>query len=126
MAKKLNYDSKTLLNIKFSPAEKGYDALEVDQVFDKIIEDYNAFVTSFNELAEQNKLQSEKLSELKEQHEKTLFELAAVKKQLETLKKTSGVTDDNYRLMTKVSAYERVLHRKGVDLKKALSDPDNC
>ena len=42
MAKKLNYDTQALLNFKFKPSDKGYDALEVDQVFDKIIEDYNA------------------------------------------------------------------------------------
>ena len=42
MANKLNYDGKSLLNIKFSPDQKGYDPLEVDQVLDKIIKDYES------------------------------------------------------------------------------------
>ena len=126
MEKKLNYDSEKLLNFKFSPALKGYNTDEVDKVFDDVISDYEAFISEINELTEQNKSQEEKLKELKEQYDRINFELASVKKQLNTLKKTSAVTDDNYHLVTKVTAYERVLHRKGIDLKKALSDPDNC
>ena len=126
MAKKLNYDSEKLLNFKFSPALKGYNTDEVDEVFDKVISDYESFTSSLNELAEQNKSQEKQLKDLKEQYDRINFELASVKKQLATLRKTSGITDDNYRLVLKVSAYERVLHRKGIDLKKAFSDPDNC
>ena len=34
MAKKFNYDSEALLNIMFSPSNAGYDADEVDDVFE--------------------------------------------------------------------------------------------
>ena len=121
-----NYDPKTLLNIKFSPSNAGYDDDEVDLVFDKMIADYETFIEERDELVKAKETEAEKYAKLKEEHERTEYELASVKKQLAALKKTSGVTDDNYHLVMKVTAYERVLHRKGIDLKKALSDPDNC
>ena len=126
MAKKLNYDSKQLLNFKFSPKAKGYDPLEVDQVFDKIIKDYESLIESINEITKRNESQDKKYNDLKKEHEQLLLDYASLKKQFDILKKQSGVTDDNYRLLSKVAAYEKVLHRKGIDLKKALSDPDNC
>ena len=126
MGKKLNYNPESLLNFKFSPALKGYNTDEVDKVFDKIISDYEAFIASYDELLAKCEKQDIKCAELKEQLDRVTFELANVKKERDILKKTSNINEDNYKLFTKVAAYERVLHRKGVDLKKALSDPDNC
>ena len=126
MASKLNYDSKEILNVKFSAAPKGYDPLEVDQTFDKIIEDYNAFVSMINEVKIQNEKQQVKIEELKSELEKTRIELINMKKQYDLLKSTSAVSDDNIKLLTKIAAYEKVLHKRGINLKKALSDPDNC
>ena len=126
MAKKFNYDSEALLNIRFSPSNAGYDADEVDDVFDKMIKDYDSFNELCENLAKQKDQEAEKFKSLKEDYDRLEFELASVKKQLALLKKTSGITDDNYHLVMKVNAYERVLHRRGIDLKKALSDPDNC
>ena len=126
MASKLNYDSKTLLNFKFSPKEKGYDPLEVDQVFDRIISDYDALTKEISELVIENEKKQSKIDELKKELDRVNFELASIKKQFNTLKKASTINEDNYKLVTKVAAYERALYRKGVDLKKALSDPDNC
>ena len=126
MASKLNYDSKTLLNCKFSPKEKGYDPLEVDQVFDRIINDYDALTKEISELVIENEKKKSKIDELKKELDRVNFELASIKKQFNTLKKASTINEDNYKLVTKVAAYERALYRKGVDLKKALSDPDNC
>ena len=126
MASKLNYDSKTLLNFKFSPKEKGYDPLEVDQVFDRIINDYDALTKEISELVIENEKKQSKIDELKKELDRVNFELASIKKQFNTLKKASTINEDNYKLVTKIAAYERALYRKGVDLKKALSDPDNC
>ena len=126
MAAKLNYDAKQILNIKFSPKEKGYDPLEVDQIFDNIIKDYESFTSQLKEVVIQNEKQKETIKELKEDLDSATFELASLKKQFASLKKKSSINDDNYKLITKVAAYEKVLHRKGIDLKKALSDPDNC
>ena len=126
MANKLNYDGKSILNIKFSPKEKGYDPDEVDRIFDKIISDYDTMLAQINDAASKNAKQQVKNEEQKKKIERLEYELASIKKQNDTLRKTSKITDDNYDLILKVSAYERVLHRKGINLKKALSDPDNC
>ena len=126
MANKLNYDSESILNIVFSPKEKGYDPDEVDLIFDNIIKDYDAMSAQINDLAAKNAKQQATIDSLKKDIEKLTIDLALLKNQYDTLKKTSKVTGDNYQLVLKVAAYEKVLHRKGINLKKALSDPDNC
>ena len=126
MANKLNYNGKSLLNIKFSPKQKGYDPLEVDQIFDKIIQDYETLSTSINELTDKMNQEKSKYQNLKAEYDRLTFQIATLQKKFDALKRVSNVTDDNYTLVNKVAAYERVLHRKGINLKKALSDPDNC
>ena len=126
MANKLNYDEKSLLNIKFSPDQKGYNPLEVDEVFDKIIKDYETLTDAINDLAEKAEQQKSKYDNLKKEYDRVVVQLATLQKKFDALKRVSNVTDDNYTLVNKVAAYERVLHRKGINLKKALSDPDNC
>ena len=91
-----------------------------------MIEDYETFIKECEELAKARDEEADKNKKLKEELERMNFELASVKEKYAALKKTSGITDDNRHLVAKVSAYERVLHRKGIDIKKALSDPDNC
>ncbi len=126
MANKLNYDAKTILNIKFSPAQKGYNSLEVDETFDKIISDYLATASTIDELVQENAKQLAKNDELKKQIQTLSFELTSLKKKFDSLKQASSINGDNYELIQKISAYERVLYRKGINPKKALSDPDNC
>ena len=126
MANKLNYDAKTILNIKFSPAQKGYDTLEVDQIFDKIINDYEVTASAINQLTLENAKQLAKNEELKKQVEKLNFELTSLKKKFDSLKQLSSVNGDNYELIQKIATYERILYKKGINPKKALSDPDNC
>ena len=126
MANKLNYDGKSLLNIKFSPDQKGYDPLEVDQVLDKIIIDYETLTSTINDLAKKVEEQKSKYDDLKKEYERVKLQMATLEKKFDALKRVSNVNDDNYTLVNKVAAYERVLHRKGINLKKALSDPDNC
>ena len=126
MANKLNYDAKSILNIKFSPNQKGYDPLEVDQVFDKIIEDYQTQLASLNLLVEENAKQQAKNEELKKEIERLTLELSSLKKKVDLFKNSNSLNEDNYALLQKIAAYERALYKKGVNPKKALSDPDNC
>lgn len=126
MANKLNYDGKSLLNIKFSPNQKGYNPLEVDQVLDKIIKDYETLNNAINVIANKVEQQKGQYDKLKEDFDRVTVQMATLQKKYDALKRVSNVTDDNYTLVNKVAAYERVLHRKGINLKKALSDPDNC
>ena len=70
MANKLNYDGKSLLNIKFSPDQKGYDPLEVDQVLDKIIKDYETLNSAINELVDKLQQQKGQYDKLKEEFDR--------------------------------------------------------
>lgn len=126
MEKKLNFTPETILNIKFSPKEKGYDPLEVDKLFDSIIEDYKSFLGNEKELENANAKQLVEINNLKEELARKEFDVATLKKQLQSLPSANGINEDNYKLLKKISAYERILHRKGINPEKALSDPDNC
>lgn len=126
MEKKSNYSSESLLNFKFDPKEKGYDPLQVDQVFDKIIEDYETLNKEIQIITNDNEKHLQEVAKLKEKNEALEFELAKLKQQLNEYSKIKDINPDNYALLKKVNAYERVLYKKGIDLKKALSDPDNC
>ena len=126
MEKKLNYSAESLLNFKFDPKEKGYDPLQVDQVFDKIIEDYETLNKEIQIAADEKGKHLEEISKLKTKIEGLEFELAKLKQQVNEFSKIKEINPDNYALLKKVNAYERVLYKKGIDLKKALSDPDNC
>lgn len=126
MTKKINYTPEELLNIQFKPAEKGYEPLEVDQVFDKMIEDYKALQSQIDNLNGENAKLLEEIKKLNEQITKAEIEYAKLKNQFDAIPKVEGLTQDNYELIRKISAYERVLYKKGINPKKALSDPDNC
>ena len=126
MTAKVKHSSETLLNKKFTPAEKGYDPLEVDEVFDGIIEDYKVFEKEVAELNGKCAKQLEDIEELKKELRKSELEIAEVKKQYGAFPKDKGASPDNVKLLRKIDIYERTLWKKGIDPKKLLSDPDNC
>ena len=123
---KTKQTSETLLNKKFKAAEKGYDPLEVDVVFDEIIEDYKLFEKELNNSNAKCEKQEKDIEELKKQLRKIEVEIAEVKKQYGAFPKDGGVSRDNVKLLRKIDIYERALYKKGIDPKKLLSDPDNC
>lgn len=123
---KTKQTSETLLNKKFSPAEKGYDPLEVDEVFDEIIEDYKAFEKELVTVNAKCAKQEKDIENLKKDIRNKEVEVAEVKKQYGAFPKAGGVSQDNVKLLKKIDIYERALYKKGVDPQKLLSDPDNC
>lgn len=126
MATKVKHTSETLLNKKFTPAEKGYNPLEVDEVFDQIIEDYKMYEKALKEAEEKCDKQEKDIEELKKEVRKYEVEIAEIKKQYGAFPKSGNVSQDNVKLLRKIDIYERALYKKGIDPKKLLSDPDNC
>lgn len=126
MAMKVKHTSETLLNKKFTPAEKGYDPLEVDEVFDGIIEDYKVYEKELHAANEKCANLQNDINELKKELRKNEVEIAEVKKQYGAFPKNGNVSQDNVKLLRKIDIYERALYKKGIDPKKLLSDPDNC
>lgn len=126
MSDKLNYTPETILNIKFSPAEKGYDSLEVDKIFDSIIEDYSLLLKNLENEKNASVKQKAEIEKLKKDLEQSQRNLSVLKQQFENLSKLSGINADNIDLLHKVSVYEKALWKKGINPEKLLSDPDNC
>lgn len=126
MANSIKHTPKTLLDANFEKDVKGYNSLQVDQLLDEVISDYEQFGKALKENAEINAKHLTEIENLKKTVHDLEIVVAKYKKQLDDLPKGEGLNQDNYQLLKKVYAYEKVLYKKGIDLKKALSDPDNC
>lgn len=126
MANKLNHNSESLLNLKFSPSEKGYKTLEVDETLDSIIEDYKYYEKELKLALQDGEKKDKEIEKLKGEIRKIEVEIAEVKKLYGTLPKNGSISQDNVKLLKKIDIYERALYKKGIDPKKLLSDPDNC
>jgi len=86
----LKYSAKEIAKIEFSGVEKGYEPLEVDQVLDKIMEDYLYLDKLTNEvslLKEQLSVKDDSIRELEEKNkclQKRIKELEDLKVEIET------------------------------------------
>lgn len=86
----LKYNAKEIAKIEFGGVEKGYEPLEVDQVLDEIIDDYqqiDKLVSELSLLKEQLSLKENSISVLKEKIstlENKVKELEDVKIEIET------------------------------------------
>ena len=114
----MNYNSKSLLDVKFSKNVKGYDALEVDETLDDVIEDY----TQYEKQASLDKKTIEKLSaeitELKDKLLQVEIEKKRLQKEVDSIPNTPGVNRDNIQYLKRIADLEKALYKKGVDPKK--------
>ncbi|HKM02498.1 MAG TPA: DivIVA domain-containing protein [Bacilli bacterium] len=114
MSYKFNFDDNQILNHKFSPATKGYDALEVDRFFDKVISDY-----------QETKKALIALKKLETDYARLIMvksDLEARVKLLENrildYERTNGNHRDNFENIRRIAAYEKYLWSIGHDPKK--------
>ncbi len=115
MAHTLNYSSKSLLDVKFEPGHKGYDALEVDQVLDQLIEDLKFYEKYYNDSKNYiRKLESE-VQKLKDKIHAQEMEVASVKNKYSGIKPGQNVSENNIELLKRISKLEEALYKKGVD-----------
>ena len=118
MAHILNYSSKSLLDVKFGPNHKGYDALEVDKVLDQVIADYHFYEKFYNDSKEYiQKLESD-IKALNEKIHQKEMEVANVKNKYSGLKPGQNINDSNINYLKRISKLEEALYRKGVDPSK--------
>lgn len=113
MEKKTNYTKEELLNKDFSVAVKGYNPLEVDQVLDKIIEDYEKFEKNksnssvdVDELLNQIKVLKEENEAIKEELEKERNKWKYISKD------HKDIHLDNYELLLRIGKLEMYIHDK--------------
>lgn len=115
MAHTLNYSSKSLLNVKFEPNHKGYDALEVDQVLDQLIDDLKFYEKYYNDSRNYiRKLESE-VQTLKDKIRDKEMEVANIKNRYSGIKPGQEVTEGNINYLKRISKLEEALYKKGVD-----------
>ena len=114
----MNYNSKTLLDVKFSKNVKGYDALEVDQTLDMVIEDYDDYEKQLSlDKASIEKLNQE-ISDLKAAIRKLEVDNKKLKKTVDSIPEGPEVNKSNINLLSRISKLEAALYKKGVDPKK--------
>ena len=110
MAKELNFTSQTLLKKRFKSADRGYDPLEVDQVLDQIIHDYE--IIEANSSVDVPAL-LDLVSELKKENARLMEELAKEKGKFKYLPKDlKEVHIDNYELLQRIGKLEMYIKEK--------------
>lgn len=113
MDKKLKLCSEELANKRFKPCGKGYDALQVDKLFDEVIQDYefieNNLVTYTKE---ENYAMIQHIESLKKRISELTIELEKEKAKWKYVKGSSGVSEDNYELLKKIGKLERIIYDK--------------
>ena len=114
----MNYNSKTLLDVKFSKNVKGYDALEVDQTLDMVIDDYDDYEKQLSLDTQTIEKLKKEIAELKETARNLEVENKKLKKTVDSIPKGPEVNKSNINLLTRISKLEAALYKKGVDPKK--------
>ena len=114
----MNYNSKSLLDVKFKKNVKGYDAYQVDSTLDQVIDDYKFYEKTLEEnrqtissLESQNKALKEKLRQ---------SEILAKKlqKAVDAIPDSPDVTKSNIVYLQRIADLEKALYKRGVDPKK--------
>ena len=114
----MNYNSKTLLDVKFSKNVKGYDALEVDQTLDMVIEDYDDYEKQLSLDKSSIEKLNQEISDLKAAIRKLEVENKKLKKTVDSIPEGPEVNKSNINLLSRISKLEAALYKKGVDPKK--------
>ena len=114
----MNYNSKTLLDVKFSKNVKGYDALEVDQTLDMVIEDYDDYEKQLSLDKTSIKKLNQEIADLKATIRKLEVDNKKLKKTVDSIPEGPEVNKSNINLLSRISKLEAALYKKGVDPKK--------
>lgn len=114
----MNYNSKTLLDKKFSKNVKGYDALEVDTALDEVIADYKKYEKQV-ELDKKTIAElTVEVNELKSRLNKNEAELTILKNRVNSIPDSPNVTRQNIKYLKRIAALEKALFDRGVDPQK--------
>lgn len=114
----MNYNSKTLLDVKFSKNVKGYDALEVDQTLDMVIEDYDDYEKQLSLDKSSIKKLNQEIADLKATIRKLEVDNKKLKKTVDSIPEGPEVNKSNINLLSRISKLEAALYKKGVNPKK--------
>ena len=114
----MNYNSKSLLDVKFSKNVKGYDAYEVDLTLDKVIEDYVQYEKQQVKDRETISALVKENSKLKEDARKSEVEIRKLQNEVDSIPDSPDVNRQNIAYLKRIATLEKALYKKGVDPKK--------
>ena len=114
----MNYNSKSLLDVKFKKNVKGYDALEVDKTLDDVIADYTNYEKeTLNNKKLISKLETE-VESLKDKVRTLEVEKQKLQKVVDAIPDAPGVNKSNIVYLQRIADLEKALYKKGVNPKK--------
>ncbi|MGI6644830.1 MAG: DivIVA domain-containing protein [Bacilli bacterium] len=118
MKKKLFLTPEKIYETKFTPNVKGYNALEVDEMLDLVIKDYQFFESYTQKLESALKKLENEFKKL----QKKATDLEAIvtnqKEKLDSFEKATAKNNSNLELIKKVGIYESKLYELGYDPNK--------
>ena len=118
MADKLNFTSKSLLDVKFTKDVRGYNALEVDQTLDLVIDDLSFYEEYRKETSEYIRDLEKRIHTLNTKIGELEIELAKRDNRLSGIENNSDAKVENITLIKKIAALEKEVYRLGGDPSK--------
>ncbi|MCR5332613.1 MAG: DivIVA domain-containing protein [Bacilli bacterium] len=118
MPTKIQFNSESLLNLKFDKNVKGYDAYQVDVALDRVILDYRFYESFYREAKEYIAKLEKDVKRLADEGRKKDVELAKYKNRFDGIKDDSNVSKENLSLLRRIDKLERELYAHGVDPNK--------
>lgn len=89
--KKKNFKADMILNKKFSNELSGYNAVEVDEFFDKVIEDYKNYEEDIEVLKDRFEESNQIIEEKEDEIKKLNLEIFNLQEQLKATEKATNV-----------------------------------
>ena len=114
----MNYNSKTLLDVKFEKNVKGYDALQVDETLDEVIKDYERYEKQTEQDKKTIAALKKEIQELKEAIREHEVEEKRLKNIVDSIPDDPSTNRNNIQYLRRISKLEAALYKKGVDPKK--------
>ena len=114
----MNYNSKTLLDVKFEKNVKGYDALQVDETLDEVIKDYEHYEKQTEQDKKTIAALKKEIQELKEAIREHEVEEKRLKNIVDSIPDDPSTNRNNIQYLRRISKLEAALYKKGVDPKK--------
>ena len=118
MADKLNFTSKSLLELEFTKNVRGYDPLQVDQALDKVIEDLIHYEKFYEDSVKYIQELESKIYSYRQKEKENEVEFSKLKNRLADIKDDSNVSKENINYLKRINALEKALYQLGVDPSK--------
>lgn len=118
MKDKLNFSSQSLLELEFSPIDRGYNPLEVDQTLDKIIQDYIYYEKFKKDAVPYIRTLESNMKTLQDNYHTLEVVKASYEDRLKYIGDNPNASRENIDYIKRIRALEDFLYKKGFDPSK--------